>query len=130
MQDTRTEKMPELPIRHMILYKHGVGFFVREGIVNAAEVTLNFRQDEINDILKSLAVFDRLGGQVLGVHYQTPMDTQTRLEDSSIRLSDEASLRDLLRDLRGRLVSLTFEPTPGTLETFETPAPDVETLTE
>lgn len=100
--------MGDLPVREMVLYKHGVGFFRREGRVNGEAVTLTFRHDEINDVLKSLAVFDREGGQVLGIHYQTPQDRAARLKDSSIRLSDEASLCDLLRDLRGRTVELIF----------------------
>jgi hypothetical protein len=98
--------MTTLPVREMVLYKHGVGFFRREGEVSAEEVTLTFRHDEINDVLKSLAAFDREGGQVLGIHYQTPLDKAARLADSSIRLSDAASLFDLLRDLRGREVTL------------------------
>jgi hypothetical protein len=110
--------MAELPVREMVLYKHGVGFFVREGTVNAEQVALAFRQDEINDVLKSLAVFDRAGGQVLGIHYQTPMDKDARLANSSIRLGETDSLHDLLRDLRGRRASLIFETTPGSLETI------------
>jgi hypothetical protein len=100
----------------MVLYKHGVGFFVRQGSTADSEVILTFKGDEINDILKSLAVFDQNGGQVLGLHYQTPMDKAARLADSSIRLSEQASLRDLLRDLRGRRAELSFESTPGTTE--------------
>ncbi len=110
--------MSELPVREIVLYKHGVGFFVREGALSAAELTLPFRQDEINDVLKSLSVFDRAGGQVLGIHYPTPMDRDSRLSNSVIRLSHETSLHDLFRDLRGRQVSLTFERTLGTLETL------------
>ncbi len=109
--------MSELPVREMVLYKHGVGFFVREGVVAGENAALTFRQDEINDVLKSLAVFDQSGGQVLGIHYQTPMDREDRLANSSIRLSTQASLVDLLRDLRGRRASLAFETTPGTTET-------------
>ena len=108
--------MVKLPVREIVLYKHGVGFFVREGKTSASEITLTFRRDEINDVLKSLAVFDKAGGQVLGIHYQTPMDTQSRLANSSIRLSNTASLRDLLRDLRGRKVALTFEVAPGSMQ--------------
>lgn len=109
--------MTLLPVREMVLYKHGVGFFVRQGKTDAQTVTLTFRHDEINDVLKSLAVFDQAGGQVLGIHYQTPMDIQDRLANSSIRLSDSASLRNLLRDLRGRKATLDFETTPGSIET-------------
>jgi hypothetical protein len=85
--------------------------------VNGESVALPFRQDEINDVLKSLAAFDKAGGQVLGIHYQTPMDKEARLANSSIRLSDDNSLYDLIRSLRGRQATLTFEATPGTLET-------------
>jgi len=106
-----------LPVREMVLYKHGVGFFVREGTTADSEVVLTFKGDEINDVLKSLAVFDQNGGQVLGIHYQTPMDKAARLADSSIRLSEKGSLRDLVRDLRGRHVELTFEPIAGSFET-------------
>ncbi|MEZ4670106.1 MAG: hypothetical protein R3E39_19550 [Anaerolineae bacterium] len=98
--------MTSLPVREMVLYKHGVGFFVREGALEGENVALTFRHDEINDVLKSLAVFDKAGGQVLGIHYQTPMDIEARLASSSIRLSDSASLRDLLVGLRGRQVKL------------------------
>lgn len=101
--------MSKLPVREMVLYKHGVGFFRREGTFDGEEVTLTFRHDEINDVLKSLAAFDRQGGQVLGIHYQTPMDKAARLADSAIKLSDAASLFDLLRDLRGRVVTLLLD---------------------
>ena len=108
--------MANLPVREMVLYKHGVGFFVRQGDVSGEKVALTFRKDEINDVLKSLAVFDQAGGQVLGIHYQTPMDTHARLASSSIKLSQSTSLRDLLRDLRGRDCELLFEVTTGTQE--------------
>lgn len=107
-----------IPVRQMVLYKHGVGFFMREGHVSGQDVTLTFRHDEINDVLKSLAVFDRAGGQILGIHYQTPMDREDRLANSSINLSDMGSMRDLLRDLRGRQATFTIEITPGSYETY------------
>jgi hypothetical protein len=109
----------QLPLREMVLYKNGVGFFVREGAVDVPSITLTFRQDAVNDILKSLAIFDKAGGQVLGIHYQTPMDKADRLAGSSIKLSDYGSLRDLLRDLRGRQVALTFETSADILQTIE-----------
>jgi hypothetical protein len=110
--------MSDLPVREIVLYKHGVGFFLREGTLDATELALTFRHDEINDVLKSLTVLDRAGGQVLGIHYQTPMDKAARLASSSIRLSDDKSLHDLLRDLRGRQITVSSETTPGTLETI------------
>lgn len=109
--------MTELPVREMVLYKHGVGYFVRGGETDAAAVALTFREDEINDVLKSLTVIDRAGGQVRGIHYQTPMDAAHRLANTSIKLSQNASLLDLLRDLRGRTVDVRVERTAGSVET-------------
>ena len=102
--------MSELPVREMVLYKHGVGFFIRQGELTGDHIVLNFRKDEINDVLKSLAVFDRAGGQVLGIHYQTPMDKAERLASSSIQLSSDQSLPDLIRDLRIIQGGATFDP--------------------
>lgn len=100
--------MATLPIRRMVLYKHGVGFFERRGPVTGQEVQFTFRREEINDALKSLTVIDQGGGQVLGVHYETPEDKEARLAESSISLSADHSLLDLLRSLRGRDVRLTL----------------------
>ena len=101
--------MAHLPITHITLYKHGVGFFERRAAVSGEVVTLSFRADEMNDILKSLTVVDRGGGQVLGVDYVTPQSREERLADCSIRLGDRSSLYDLLAGLRGRQVRLSLD---------------------
>lgn len=110
--------MSELPVREMVLYKHGVGFFMREGEISGNQANLTFNKSEINDVLKSLAVFDRAGGQVLGIHYQTPMDKAARLANTSINLDEHSSLRDLMRDLRGREVTCTVEVAPGSTQSL------------
>lgn len=110
--------MTTLPVREMVLYKHGVGFFVRQGEVEGVEATLTFRAEEVNDILKSLAVFDRAGGQVYGVHYQTPMDRAHRLANTSIRLDNETSITQLFQQLRGRQVTLVVEDSKNKQMTY------------
>ncbi len=99
--------MAQLPIVKITLYKHGVGFFVRRGQVAGEAVSLSFDKAAMNDVLKSLTAVALSGGQVTGVDYETPEDKETLLTRSSIQLSDEASLRDLLRDLRGRRAAVT-----------------------
>lgn len=99
--------MNTLPIVKMTLYKHGVGFYQRRGMVDGETTSVQFRKDEMNDILKSLTAFTVSGGQVLGMDYATPEDKGALLARSSIHLSDAASLRDLLRDIRGRSVVVT-----------------------
>ena len=100
-----------LPIRRLTLYKHGVGFVERQGTVTGEEVQLVFRADEVNDALKSLLVLDQAGGQIMGIHYQTPADQEARLAESPIKLSPEHSLLDLLRSLRGWSVRLVLGDT-------------------
>jgi hypothetical protein len=98
--------MSRLPIVHMTLYKHGVGFFQRRGSVDGEAIKLTFRRDEMDDLLKSLTVIDHSGGQVRGVDYDTPQSKSQRLEGCSVILGDRRSLRDLLKALRGREVQL------------------------
>jgi hypothetical protein len=98
-----------LPITHMTLYKHGVGFFERRAQLSSQEVELSFRVEEMNDILKSLTAIDWSGGQVLGIDYATPQSREERLAGCSIRLGDDRSLRDLLVSLRGRQVRLLLD---------------------
>jgi hypothetical protein len=101
--------MASLPITHVTLYKHGVGFFERRATVSGETVALSFRVEEMNDILKSLTAIDWGAGQVLGVEYATPQTRVERLAGCSIRLSDERSLQDLLVSLRGRRVRLLLD---------------------
>jgi hypothetical protein len=90
----------------MTLYKHGVGFYERRAELQGEQVSLSFRAEEMNDILKSLTVLDWGGGQVLGVEYPTPQSQAERLAGCSVRLGEDRSLRDLLASLRGRQVRL------------------------
>jgi hypothetical protein len=98
--------MPDLPIRRMILYKHGVGYFERRGDVSGTELRLSFPRAAMDDVLKSLVALDTGAGQVRGIDFETPEDRASQVARGSIHLSDQRSLLDLLRDLRGRRVRL------------------------
>jgi hypothetical protein len=52
----------DLPITRVVLFSSGVGYFERAGDVEGnTEITLAFRVDQINDMLKSMTLQD-LGG--------------------------------------------------------------------
>jgi hypothetical protein len=104
--------MPDLPIRRLILYKHGVGYFERRGPMSGTELRLSFPRDAMDDVLKSLITLDRGAGQIHGVDFETPEDRAAQIARGSIHLSDDRSLLDLLRDLRGRRVRLWLEDPP------------------
>jgi hypothetical protein len=98
--------MSHLPIIHMTLYKHGVGYYRRRGLVAGETLKLTFRREEMADLLKSLTVLDYGTGQVRGVDYDTPQSQAEQLTGCSVVLDDARSLRDLLAALRGREVQL------------------------
>jgi hypothetical protein len=93
----------------LTLYKHGVGFFERGGRFSGDGISLTFRVEEMNDVLKSLTIIDRGEGQVLGIEYATPQSREERLQGNSIRLGNSRSLRDLLAGLRGREVTVQLD---------------------
>src|SRR3569833_1229513 len=48
-----------LPLHDVVLFSSGVGYFQRAGRINGStSVPLSFRVEQVNDILKSLVLFD------------------------------------------------------------------------
>ncbi len=101
--------MEQLSIRKLTLYKQGIGYFERQGQVEGNLTHLVIPRDSINDVLKSLTVIDRAGGQVLGIDYEIPTDKQEVLEELAVKLADRSSMVDLLSSLRGSQVTLHLQ---------------------
>jgi hypothetical protein len=96
-----------LPIRKVVLYKHGVGYFERQGEVEGdATLALHFRASEMNDVLKSLTTLDLDGGLVTSMSYESTKPVEKQLEDIAIRLPDKNSLTGLLAQLKGARVAV------------------------
>jgi len=94
-----------LPIRRVVLYKHGVGYFEREGpIAGSAPVELHFKQREVSDVLKSLTVLDLDGGIVSAVSYDSTAPVEQLLAEIALTIPDEGSLVGLLPQLKGARV--------------------------
>lgn len=104
--------MSNLPMKRMVLYKHGMGYFERRGTLNGETLTLSFPFEAMDDVLKSLIVIDR-SGQVRNIDMATPEDRAALIARGSIHLSDKQSLLDLLRDLRGRTVRFSLTGKQG-----------------
>ena len=99
----------ELPVRQVILYKHGVGFFERLGTLGAGEsARLDFRPSEVNDVLKSLTVQEKGGGKISGVRYDSDIPLAEKLKDFPFRLGDGQSLTAVLDQLKGSRVEMQF----------------------
>jgi len=98
------------PIRKIVLFKHGVGYFERQKkVTGETDVDLYFKTSEMNDVLKSLTAVDIGGGSVASISYQAKTPVEKQLEQLSLHLNDPLnSLTELLRQAIGAEVALTL----------------------
>jgi hypothetical protein len=101
----------DLPVREVILYKHGVGFFERSGELKPGETArLDFKAGDMNDVLKSLTITDRDGGKIGGVRYDASESLDKRLEDFPFALGQQATLVAFLDQLKGAQLEIRLGP--------------------
>ena len=97
-----------LPIRRVVLYKTGVGYFEHLGNVrNQQDVAIRFTSAQLNDVLKSLTTIDMGNGQVTGISYNSIAPMEQRLGALRIPLGPGATTVDLLGALRGARIEVT-----------------------
>jgi hypothetical protein len=102
-----TASAADLPIREVILYKHGVGFFQRAGELTPGETArLDFKAADMNDVLKSLTLTDRSGGRIGGVRYDASEPLEKRLENFPFSAGDQVSLAAFLDRMKGARLEL------------------------
>jgi hypothetical protein len=100
----------ELPVRTVVLYKHGVGYFERAGTLGAGEsARLDFKAAEMNDVLKSLTINDN-GGKVTGVRYDSNVPLEQKLGEFPFRLANGQPLSAVLDQLKGARLEMEFGP--------------------
>ncbi len=99
----------ELPVREVVLYKHGVGFFRRSGQLQPGEsARLDFKASEMNDVLKSLTIEEQGGGQISGLRYDSSEPLERKLSEFPFRLGPGQPLSAVLDQLKGAIVELQF----------------------
>ena len=92
----------DLPVRQVVLYKHGVGYFERAGELRPGEgARLDFKPSEMNDVLKSLIVQDSSGGKISGIRYDSSEPLTEKLAGFPFALSPGAPLSSFLDMLKG-----------------------------
>jgi hypothetical protein len=92
----------DIPVKQVTLYKHGIGFFEREGSIPAGEeVRLDFKNTDMNDVLKSLTVSDAAGGRVTGIRYDSNATLEQRLDKFPFQLVGGQLLSAFLDSLKG-----------------------------
>lgn len=104
-----------LAITRIVLYKHGVGYFEREGTVRGdATVPLSFKTAQMKDVLKSLYAIDLGGGRISTILYDSKDPIQKQLEDILFRVPEGSALTQFLAQLKGAKVRANAGATPVT----------------
>lgn len=92
----------QLPISKVVLYKHGLGYFEREGKVRGnALLNFSFREEQMKDILTSFFAVDLGHGKISSIRYETSDPLGKQLQDILIKAPDEAALSQFMLQLKG-----------------------------
>lgn len=99
----------DLPVREVVLYKHGVGYFARSGHLGAGEsARLDFKAEEMNDVLKSLTLEEKGGGKISGLRYDSSESLDKKLGEFPFALGNQQPLSAVLDQLKGARIELKF----------------------
>lgn len=97
----------ELPVREVVLFKHGVAYFSRSGELRPGETAqLAFKASEMNDVLKSLTIVDASGAAISGVRYDASDPVAQRLAEFPFAVPEQASLAAFLDQMKGARLEL------------------------
>ena len=107
----------DLPVKQVVLYKHGVGFFERSGRLGAGEsARLDFNASEMNDVLKSLTIGASGGGKISGLRYDSMDPLSHKLDEFPFKIAG-GGMPGLLDQIKGARIELKLgtETVTGTI---------------
>ncbi|MFH0888519.1 MAG: hypothetical protein V1871_04855 [Planctomycetota bacterium] len=102
-QSQKDEGKTAPPVKKVILYKHGMGYFERIGkIKDDAVVTLDFKTDQMQDLLTSLYAIDYgKDCKITSIGYDSKDPIDKQLENILIRVPEGSALTQFLTQLKG-----------------------------
>jgi hypothetical protein len=96
-----------VPVRRVILYKSGVGYFEHLGSVTGnADVAIQFTTAQLNDVLQSLTTIDLDGGSIANISYNSIAPIEQRLSALRLPLAADADRLQFYNALRGARVEV------------------------
>jgi hypothetical protein len=103
----------DLPVRKVVLYKNGVGYFEHAGTVNGNQrVSVDFTSAQLNDVLQSLTALDSKDGMIGAVGYNSTMPIAQQLTTLALGLKDYPATLEIYHALRGQRVEVTGAGAP------------------
>src|SRR5258708_2333955 len=115
---TRPAGESDVPVKSVVLFSSGVGYFEHTGTVKGnGSTVLHFKTDQINDILKSLLLEDLDGGKGATVTSRSQAPTARPLKSFQVATPTTPPLAELLNQLRGAqlTVATVNGPVVGTV---------------
>ena len=104
-----TAMAADIPVRQIVLYKSGVGYFERSGDLKAGEsARLDFKATDMNDVLKSLTVEDKSGAKITGLRYDSSEPLADKLADFPFHVDGQQSLSGFLDQVKGARVEMKY----------------------
>ena len=102
--------MGKLNVKKVIIFKHGVSYFILEGKLKGnGTFELEFKINEMNDILKSLFVLDTSEkGYISSISYDAAIETSQLLKSIMLNIPDNDSFSSLVTQIKGAQVNLTI----------------------
>lgn len=99
-----------IPVKQVVLFSSGVGYFEHAGKVTGDVATeLRFKTDQINDILKSLLLQDMDGGTINTVSYPGLAPLAHTLKSFQVDITANPDMADLLSQLRGAKLTVMLD---------------------
>jgi hypothetical protein len=99
----------DLPVKQVVLYKHGVGYFERAGRLAPGETArLDFDASEMNDVLKSLTIEEQGGGKISGIRYDSMDPLSHKLAEFPFQIEGGQPLAAMLDQLKGSRLEVRF----------------------
>ncbi|MFX1386290.1 MAG: hypothetical protein ACFE9M_03660 [Promethearchaeota archaeon] len=102
--------MSKLNVKKVIIFKHGVSYYILEGILKGSgKFELEFKIDEMNDVLKSLFVLDTSEkGYISSISYDAALETNQLLKSIILNIPDRDSFSSLITQIKGARVNIAI----------------------
>ena len=92
-----------LPVKRVVLYKNGVGYFEHTAKVRGnQELNIDFTTAQLNDVLNSLTVVDLGQGRITGVRFNSVALLSERLKTLRLPLGSTPVVRTSSMPCAGR----------------------------
>lgn len=102
-----TDASSRLPVKRVVLYKNGVGYFEHAARVRGTQdLSIDFTTAQLNDVLKSLTAVDLGEGRVSSVRYNSIAPLDERLKSLRLPFGEQVTQAEYLTALRGARVEV------------------------